>query len=177
MDRQRAVVTLIGVAVIGGASLLGYLLAVRVENRTPPAAEISPSPSPEVVAQAPVEPAPAETGAPTVQESATAAPAVVPAPVAPSLTIESVPAVVRAGTPVVVRWSLRGPAGAIVTTMDVRAVLTGAREISMPVGGSLAVPARFEATVTPATRGTLRILVGATVAGERLLAEQRVLVE
>lgn len=176
MDRTRASILLVALAVVAIASALGYWLGGRLEGsgRTTPA----PSPTgaegplPTIVARPPERVSPASTAAPSPspspkpQQTHRAEPA--------RLTLGSVPASVRSGVPLIIRWQVRGPAGMRGASTKVVATLSGASQTIGPEAANFPLPAAFEATVVPAGDGTLTLAVEATVGGQVLRATHRI---
>lgn len=191
MRAPRTVIILLGIAIILVASGLGYWLSLRVEHRaTPPpggpAGEGAASPA--VVVEPTPSLSPASAEASPFSEASGDKPAGLrpsPTPAArgaatathPTLTLEALPAVIRSGTALRVRWTLRGPEGTRGTSTRLIAELPGAdRQESAPIT-SFALPARFESTVVVTGRGTLRLVAEAVLDGNILRAQQTMRVE
>lgn len=171
MDRSKAVIFFGGSALIIGASALGYLLGERVERAatsTPTLpGEVSPTPTVTPLASPLASPQPAlfPTPTPAVRGATPESPV--------TLTIESVPATVPSGSPVIVGWRIAGPSLPQGTATWLQAKLEGQTEpVRSKIAGPFSLPARFTATVTPTGSATLHLQVAAKVAGEMLQAEQ-----
>ncbi len=177
MNGTRRTVILVGLALVAGASVLGYWFGERVEDRSSPspAPTDTPTPSPEAT-QPPEESAPSPSSSPMRPATRARKPAEnegVPL----LLTLTSVPASVRSDTPFVVRWDVRGPSGSGGASTRVVARLNGATETAGPRSGSFQLPARFEATLRVTGTGELTIAAEAIVNGQTLHAERRVRTE
>lgn len=176
MTRTRTVVIVSGLALVVGASALGYWLSEQVEQRSTlpsPTSEETPVPSPET-SSLEDEPSPTPTHQPA------ASPAVKPAEstdVPFSLILESVPASAPQGTSITVRWRVEGPAGTRGTSTRLSAALNGVAEAAGPKSLEYPLPARFEATVRATGTGDLFVTAEAFVNGQSLHANQRIRVE
>lgn len=175
MNGTRTGIILSGLAIVVGASLLGYGLSKRVEQTSSPSPsgpQETSTPSPEA------SPSPSPSPSPTPEPVPSAAPTARPPETAPVLlTIESVPALVASGTPMVVHWQVRGPAGTRGIATHLAVHFEGSVRVQSSQASSFEIPARFEATVTPTGTGTLTLTAEVTVDGQTLRAEQSVRVE
>lgn len=180
MDRTRAVILLIGVAAVAGASGLGYWLGGRLEQAGRP--EGSPTPtaagSPEIE---PFSTATPTSEGPAATPTPAATPSPTPAPSAPRggirLTLGAVPATIPSGSSLRVQWFVSGPADVRGQSTRLIVTLSGEPATASPVAKDFQLPAAFEATVTAARPGTLRVVAEVVVDGRTLRAEHRVTVQ
>lgn len=179
MTLTRTGVIVAGLAIVAGTSALGYGLSKRVERTS----SVAPSPTTEAFVAQPVEGTPVpEVAAPSPTPSPSPPPAVAPAETARvpvSLTIESVPASVTSGTPLIVHWKVQGPARTLKVSSRLAARYEGEGSVRVQSSqiSSSELPARFEATVTPTGSGLLTVTAEAVVNGQTLQAEQNLRVE
>lgn len=180
MNGTRTAVILIGLALVAGASGLGYWVSERIERASPPASapslDLAGTPAPEATVTPPAAPAslsPLSSPAPPPAAVRSRETARVPV----SLTIESVPASVTSGTPIVIHWQVHGPVAARKISTRLATHFEGGVHIQSSQVSSSKLPARFEATVTPVGSGTLTVAAHVTVNGQPLRAEQTLRVE
>ncbi len=171
MNGSRATIILVTVAVVAGASVVGYWLGNLVESRVSTRPLEAPAGS---LGDGAAESSPAMSAMPSMPSLAVPSPSPSPSampsipPPAAAVVLEPVLRPVRPGIPLVVRWRIDGPSGTLGASTRLVASLEGASEVVSPAVRSFSVPARFEATVTPAHAGMLTLTAEANLEGRVL---------
>ncbi|TSC73136.1 MAG: hypothetical protein G01um101438_159 [Parcubacteria group bacterium Gr01-1014_38] len=183
MNQTRLTIILSGLAIVVVAAAAGYGLGMLAEKRVAPEAPRTPeatalpSPSPSLPLPSLTPTASPLPASPRVPAAAPTGPDQGPPEPVFRVVIEPFPTVVRAGTPLRVRWQIHGPAGLQGAATRLVVVPEQGSPVVSAVAPSALFPARFEATVTAPDRGRMLLVAEATANGQTVHAKQRVVVE